>query len=106
MPDHAAFRRAIEAQRLDALIAVFREDAVLRSPSTFQPFEGKPAIRRRLGIIMEVFEDFRYTDELDDADGLTKSLVFRTRVKGRDVEGIDLVRFDDAGMVRDLTVMV
>ncbi len=106
MSDRAAFRRAIERQNLDALIALFREDAVLHSPITFQPFEGKPAIRRLLGIILEVFQDFRYTDELDAADGMTKVLVFRTKVKSRDVEGIDLVRFDDAGMIRDLTVMV
>lgn len=106
MSDRAAFRRAIERQNLDELIALFRDDAVLHSPITFQPFEGKPAIRRLLGIILEVFQDFRYTDELDDADGMTKILVFRTKVKNRDVEGIDLVRFDDAGMIRDLTVMV
>lgn len=105
-PDRSAFRRAIERHSLDDLIAVFREDAVLHSPITFQPFEGKAAIRRLLAIIFEVFEDFRYTDELDAADGMTKILVFRTRVKDRDVEGIDMVRFDEAGMVRDLTVMV
>jgi hypothetical protein len=106
MTDHTAFRRAIEAHDLDRLLAVFREDAVLHSPITFQPFEGKAAIRRLLGIIFEVFQDFRYTDELDDADGRTKILVFRARVRNRDAEGIDLVRFDDEGRVRDLTVMV
>ena len=106
MTDHGAFRRAIEAHDLEQLLAVFREDAVLHSPITFQPFEGKAAIRRLLGIILEVFQDFRYTDELDAADGRTKILVFRTRVLSRDVEGIDLVRFDDEGRVRDLTVMV
>lgn len=105
-PDRSAFRRAIERHDLDDLIACFREDAVLHSPITFQPFEGKASIRRLLAIIFEVFEDFRYTDELDAADGMTKILVFRTRVKNRDVEGIDMVRFDEDGMVRDLTVMV
>ncbi len=106
MPSPAAFRQAIERHDLDALIAVFAEDAVLHSPITFQPFEGKAAIRMLLAIIMEVFQDFRYTDELDAADGKTKILVFRTRVKNRDVEGIDLIRFDDEGRVCDLTVMV
>lgn len=106
MNDRAAFRRAVERHGLDDLIACFREDAVLHSPITFQPFEGRPAIRRLLGIILEVFQDFRYTDELDDPDGRAKALVFRTRVGKREVEGIDLVRFDDAGMVSDLTVMV
>lgn len=106
MTDRTAFRRAIEAGSLEDLLSLFRADAVLHSPITFQPFEGKPAIRRLLGIIFEVFQDFHYTDELDAADGMTKILVFRATVKGRDAEGIDLVRFDDAGMVRDLTVMV
>jgi hypothetical protein len=106
MPSRAAFRQAIERHDLDELMAIFAEDAVLHSPITFQPFEGKAAIRMLLAIIMEVFQDFRYTDELDAADGDTKILVFRTRVKNRDVEGIDLLRFDDEGFVRDLTVMV
>jgi hypothetical protein len=102
----SAFRRAIEAHDLDQLLSVFREDAVLHSPITFQPFEGKAAIRRLLAIIFAVFQDFHYTDELDAPDGQTKVLVFRAKVGKRDAEGIDLVRFDDAGMVRDLTVMV
>jgi len=106
MTDRTAFRRAVEAGSLEDLLSVFREDAVVHSPITFQPFEGKPAIRRLLGIIFEVFQDFHYTDELDAADGMTKVLVFRAKVKDRDAEGIDLIRFDDAGMVRDLTVMV
>jgi hypothetical protein len=106
MTDHSAFRRAIEAHDLESLMSVFRDDAVLHSPITFQPFEGKAAIRRLLGIIFEVFQDFRYTDELDAPDGMAKVLVFRARVRNRDAEGIDLVRFDERGMVRDLTVMV
>lgn len=106
MNDRTAFRRAVEAGNLEDLLSLFREDAVLHSPITFQPFEGKPAIRRLLGIIFEVFQDFHYTDELDSADGMTKTLVFRATVKSRDAEGIDLIRFDEAGMVRDLTVMV
>ena len=106
MQNRAAFRAAIESHDLEQLISLFREDAVLHSPITFQPFEGKTAIRRLLGIIFEVFESFRYTDELDAADGMTKILVFRTSVQGREIEGIDMVRFDEAGMVRDLTVMV
>jgi len=106
MTDRTAFRRAVEAGSLEDLLSVFREDAVVHSPITFQPFEGKPAIRRLLGIIFEVFQDFHYTDELDAADGMTKVLVFRAKVKDRDAEGIDLIRFDDAGMVCDLTVMV
>jgi hypothetical protein len=105
MSEPSAFRRAVEAHSLDAIAAAFREDAVLHSPITFQPFEGKPAIRQLLGILLEVFQDFHYTDELVAADG-TRGLVFRAHVEGRELEGIDLIRFDEAGLIRDLTVMI
>ncbi len=45
MTSRDAFRRAIERHDFDELIALFREDAVLHSPITFQPFEA----RRRSG---------------------------------------------------------
>lgn len=105
MADREAFRRAVEARDLDAMAASFEEDAVLHSPVTFQPFEGRPAIRHLLGILLEVFADFRYTDQLEAADG-TRALVFRARVGDRDLEGLDLLRFSDSGRIRDFTVMV
>lgn len=101
----ARFRHAVESLDLDALTACFAEDAVLHSPVTFQPFEGRAAIRRLLAILFEVFRDFGYTDELSAADG-TLGLVFRARVGDRELEGLDLLRFDEAGRIRDLTVMV
>ncbi len=105
MRDRNSFRRAVESGDLDGLLGLFAEDAVLHSPITFQPFEGRPAIRRLLTIIFAVFRDFRYTDELDARDG-TKALVFRARVGDREVEGLDLIRFGDSGLIHDLTVMV
>ena len=106
MADRASFRRAVEARSLDDMMAAFAEGAVLHSPVTFKPFEGKDAIRQLLGILMEVFQDFGYTDELDSEEGATKALIFRARVQDRDVEGLDLVRFDASGLIRDFTVMV
>lgn len=105
MSDSTSFRRSIEGRNLDQLMASFAEDAVLHSPITFQLFEGRRAIRQLLGIILEVFEDFHYTDELNSHDG-TKALIFRAKVAGRDVEGLDLLRFDPSGLIRELTVMV
>ena len=100
-----AFRRAVEARDLEAMMATFAEGAVLHSPVTFPPFEGRAMIRQLLAILFEVFEDFRYTDELEAEDG-TKALVFNARVGDRDLQGLDLIRFDGTGLIRDLTVMV
>lgn len=104
-PDRSLFRRGVESKDVAVMMEAFADGAVLHSPITFKPFEGKEAIARLLGILMQVFQDFRYTDELTAEDG-TKALIFRTRVGDRDVEGLDLIRFDHTGRIRDFTVMV
>ena len=105
MPDRTLFRRGVESKDVVVMMEAFADGAVLHSPITFTPFEGKEAIARLLGILMQVFQDFRYTDELTAEDG-TKALIFRTRVGDRDVEGLDLIRFDDTGRIVDFTVML
>jgi SnoaL-like domain len=105
MNDSNVFRKAVEAHDLEGMMATFAEDAVLHSPVTFKPFEGRAAIRQLLAILFEVFQDFRYTDELEAEDG-TRALVFNARVGDRDLQGLDLIRFDGSGLIRDLTVMV
>jgi hypothetical protein len=105
MPDRSLFRRGVESKDVAVMMEAFADGAVLHSPITFRPFEGKEAIARLLGILMQVFQDFHYTDELTAEDG-TKALIFRTRVGDRDVEGLDLIRFDGRGRIRDFTVMV
>ena len=104
-PNHGLFRRGVESKDVAVMMEAFADGAVLHSPITFTPFEGKEAIARLLGILMQVFQDFRYTDELTAGDG-TRALIFRTRVGDREVEGLDLIRFDDVGLIRDFTVMV
>ena len=106
MNAHAAFRQAVDARDHAALLALFRADAILHSPVSFKPFEGRDAISQLLRILMEVFDEFRYTDELSSAGGCTVGLVFRARMGTREVEGLDLLRFDEQGKVRELTVMV
>lgn len=100
----AAFRAGVEARDLDAMTATLAEDVVFHSPITFKGFEGRDTVRMVLGAVLEVFQDFRYTDEVA-GDGL-HGLVFRASVDGKDVEGIDLLRPDADGQIADFTVMV
>jgi ketosteroid isomerase-like protein len=66
------FRQAVEARDAEAMVDALAPDVVLHSPVTFKPFEGRDAVRVLLTVLLEVFEDFRYTDELagDGAHGL------------------------------------
>jgi hypothetical protein len=101
---HDAFKAGVEARDHDAMVAALSDDVVFHSPITFKPFVGREAVGALLGVVMGTFEDFRYTDELD-SDGV-KALVFQARVGDREVEGLDLLRFDAEGRIDDFTVMV
>jgi SnoaL-like domain len=99
------FRTAVESGDRDGMVAALAPDVVFNSPVKHRPFEGREAVAALFGALLETFEDFRYTDEFDKADG-AKALVFRARVADRELEGIDILRFNEEGLVQDFTVMV
>jgi SnoaL-like domain len=100
----ARFRAAVEANDIAAATELLAPDVVFHSPVTFHPYVGRDAVSRLLGIVAEVFEDFRYTDEVPGET--CHGLVFRASVAGRELEGIDMLRCDDTGRIADFTVMV
>jgi hypothetical protein len=100
-----AFRAAVEAGDLDAMIASLAPDVTFHSPVAHKPFEGRETVGKVLGAVVETFEDFSYTDELDAGDG-THALIFRARVGDKQLQGLDLIRLDDDGLIQELTVMV
>ena len=98
------FRDAVLCRDHPAMVEALAPEVVFNSPVAFLPFEGRDTVGEVLGAVMETFEDFRYTDEL--AGETAHALVFKARVGPKDVEGIDLLRFDAEGRIRDFTVLV
>jgi hypothetical protein len=103
-PAPATFRRAVEARDLSSVLALLHPDVKFRSPVTHRVVVGAEPVGRLLGHVLEVFEDFRYVDELA-GDG-THGLVFRARVGTRDVEGWDYLTTDAEGRITTFVVMV
>jgi hypothetical protein len=99
-----AFREAVEREDISALEDVLAEDIVFRSPAVFRPYEGRPAVVLLLSAVVVVFEDFRYTDQVETGD--TAVLAFSARVGDRALDGVDLLRFDADGRVRELSVYI
>jgi hypothetical protein len=99
-----SFRAAVERGDIDAASELLAPDIVFHSPVTFHPFVGRETVTALLGLVAETFEDFRYTDELV-TDG-AHALIFRASVDGRELEGIDLLRFDADGLICDFSVMI
>lgn len=98
------FRRAVEAQDLDAAIAELAPDVIFRSPVVHKPYEGRDTVTVLLRAVFEVFEDFRYEAEV--ASGDREVLIFRARIGEREVEGADFLRFDENGRIAEMIVMV
>src|SRR5262245_21444094 len=99
-----AFRAAAESKDFSAIDELFAEDVVFKSPVVFKPYEGREAIRLLLSAVVQTFEDFRYTDQVETQDVAT--LAFSARVGDRELDGIDLLRFDGEGRIREMNVYV
>jgi hypothetical protein len=98
------FRRAAEAKDFSAIDELFAEDVVFRSPVVFKPYEGRDAVSMLLGAVAQVFEGFRYTDQVET--GNAAALAFSARVGDRELDGIDFLHFDSEGRVNRMEVYV
>src|SRR3954465_10845493 len=96
------FRAAAESKDFSAIDDLFTEDVTFRSPVVFKQYEGRDAVAMLLGAVRQVFEDFRYTDQIETGDAAT--LCFSARVGDRELDGIDLLHFDGNGKINDMAV--
>ena len=101
-----AFRQAVDARDLDAVAALLAPDVVFRSPVAHTPYQGRALTAAILRAVIEVFEDFHYVREIEDADGHEHALVFTARVDGLELTGCDFLTLDDRGQITELMVMV
>ena len=102
----ARWHRFIAARDLSALSELLHPQAVFRSPMAHSPYPGAQAVNLILNTVIKVFEDFTYHRELVSADGLSVVLEFSAKVAGRELKGIDLIRFDESGRILEFEVMV
>lgn len=88
---------------LDALIA---GDAVFHSPIVHTPQRGKAITKIYLSAAFEVFFNptFRYVRELKSANDAM--LEFQLELDGISVNGVDLIRWNDAGQIVEFKVML
>lgn len=102
----AQWHAMIRQGDLKALPQLLAPQAVFRSPMVHTPYPGAPVVTMILNTVFEVFEDFTYHRELATADGLNVVLEFSAKVGGKELKGIDMIRFDEQGKIVDFEVMV
>ena len=98
------FGIAVLADDFDAALATLADDIVFRSPAVYKPYEGKQVVEVVLRTVATVFENFRYTNEW--RDGATTILFFEANVGDRELQGIDILEENAAGLIEQFTVMI
>ena len=88
---------------LDALLA---DDAVFHSPVVHTPQVGKAITTLYLAAAFKVFcnESFRYVREI--AGPHDAALEFQVEIDGIAVNGLDLIKWNDAGRIVEFKVMI
>jgi len=90
------------ARDAEALIATFAPDIELRSPVTARPFRGREEVGELMTELLAVLEDIEYREVAVNGDA--HLVRFRMRLEGRNVDVVDLMRFDDEGRLREVVV--
>lgn len=89
-----------------ALAAITREDAVFHSPVVHTPQVGRAIVVAYLSAAGQTLGNDSFTYVREVVDGDTAVLEFTTEMDGIHVNGIDMITFDEAGMIKDFKVMV
>ncbi len=102
----AAWHQVVQSRDMAALGRLLADDVVFHSPVVHTPQRGKAITFQYLAGAMQVLNtaQFRYEREIvGEQDAL---LEFSTEIDGITVNGIDLIRWNDAGLIIDFKVMV
>lgn len=102
----AHWHRMVAQGDLSTLPSILHAQAVFRSPVAHMPYPGAPVVALILNTVAKVFTDFEYLRELSTADGLSVVLEFSAKVNGKQLKGIDMIRFDESGKIVEFEVMI
>ncbi len=101
-----AWHRVAGARDAEGLNALLAEDVVFHSPVVHSPQTGRKLTAMYLGAAFRVFANptFRYVREVVGASDAV--LEFETEIDGILVNGVDIIRWNDAGQIVDFKVMI
>jgi SnoaL-like domain len=100
---HAYMAGGGDPQALRELLA---EDAVFHSPVVHTPQAGRDKVFAYLHAASHVLggENFRYLREIVDGD--QAMIEFQSELDGIQINGVDIIRWNEVGKISDFKVMV
>jgi len=101
-----AWHDLVRSRDMAALQRILADDVVFHSPVVHTPQRGKAITYQYLMGAMHVLNNasFRYEREVIGAHDAV--LEFATEIDGIQINGVDLIRWNDVGQITDFKVMV
>ncbi|MES1936554.1 nuclear transport factor 2 family protein [Salinisphaera hydrothermalis] len=102
----AAWHDLVERRSADGLDALLADGAVFHSPVVHTPQVGKAVTKAYLSAALRVFgtDSFHYVRELrSDHDAV---LEFELILDGIHINGVDMIQWNEAGLITDFKVML
>ncbi|MDA8707932.1 nuclear transport factor 2 family protein [Hellea sp.] len=101
-----SWHEMVAAKDLSKLGDFLDENAVFKSPMAHTPYPGKFAVYFALSNVLEVFENFNYHREFIADDGRSAVLEFTADVSGKSLKGVDIITFDEDGLITEFEVLI
>lgn len=96
----------VEAGDFTKLPSIVHPEAIFRSPVANSPYASAAALVLAIKAVATVFTEFKYHREFATDQGLDVTLEFSAHVGGKDLKGVDVIRFDEQGQIREFEVIV
>lgn len=98
-------KAAVEAADLDSFMETLSPGVFLRSPISDQAeFRGTAEMRRLMRAVFDTIEDIHYFEDL--GDDRARAVFYRGRIGPQAIEESGLLRFDDDGLIEEITLWI
>ena len=104
----AAWHEAVASREMSRVPGMLAEDITFRSPVYWTPMHGRQTVALVLSTVIELFEDFQYHREwtMQDKAGEQWALEFSAHIGDVQLKGLDLVRWNEGGLIQEFEVMI
>ncbi len=102
----AAWHHVVTSRDPAALKRLLADDVVFHSPVVHTPQRGKAITHQYLMSAMHVLNTAHFHYEREIVGPLDALLEFSTEIDGIQINGVDLIRWNEAGQITDFKVML
>lgn len=101
-----AWHQVVQSRDMRLLDNLLADDVVFHSPVVHTPQRGKAITTQYLTGALHVLNNGSFRYEREIAGEHDAVLEFTTEIDGIQINGIDLIRWDDSGRITDFKVML